>query len=327
MKLSALVDHRSFALLGPGFTGGRWLLIDELRVVPRGGRLLYVPYESRGDAPVRLDGRIIELDAIDIDVDPCHILPTFDEDMYAHGVEDIRSSIAAGDVYQVNLTTRVDLGVVSAASLFARLLAQGSPRFAAWVRTDDVEFVSASPELFFRVEGRTVTAEPMKGTAGVDGGAALAASGKDDAELAMITDLMRNDLTRLCVARSVRVVSERRLMQLPYAVQAVSEVQGTLDEGVGVEAVLAALHPGGSITGAPKEAAVERIAQLESDAREAYCGALAFVGDRATVASMLIRTAFRRGDRFLFGVGAGITWASEAASEVAELHTKLGALR
>ena len=227
----------------------------------------------------------------------------------------------------MNLTTRVDLGPVSGPALFARLMARGNPRFAAWLRLDGLELISASPELFFRIDGRTLTTEPMKGTAAVGGGEALIGSGKDDAELAMITDLMRNDLTRLCRPRSVRVTAERRLLQLPYAVQAVSEVQGVLDEGVGLEAVLAALHPGGSITGAPKEAAVEWIARLEPDAREAYCGALAWVGAEATVASLLIRTAFRRGERFVFGVGAGITWESEAAAEVAELHTKLGALR
>jgi para-aminobenzoate synthetase component 1 len=243
-------------------------------------------------------------------------------------VEAIRAKVAAGDVYQVNHTVRCALGPQAPAAILSRLCARGVPRFLAWVRLPDgTELVSASPECFFTLDGRTLRVEPMKGTAAVGEDARLEASVKDQAELAMITDLLRNDLTRVCVPKSVRVRAARRLIRLPYAVQAVSEVEGQLEAGTSLTRVLEALHPAGSITGAPKRAAVATISELEETPRGPYCGALLFrEGARAT-ASLLIRTAFRDGEGWQFGVGGGITWRSTVEGEWRELLIKLEALR
>ena len=332
MRLSDLDRRSSFALLGPGFSGGRMTVIDDLVTDDVSPMLAFLPYEGDGRAPLCWSGRRSSIDAVEVDVAPSP-LPTlaFDEAAYRDGVEQIRSDIAAGDVYQVNLTTRVELGTATAAGLWARLTRRGVAPYAAWVRAPGLEFVSASPELFFVVEGRRVAAQPMKGTAPAGQASALLASGKDDAELAMITDLLRHDLTPLCEPRSVHVTCDRRVLELPYAVQAVSDVEGRLIEGVDWRDVLAGLHPGGSITGAPKSAACERIAALETGPRGAYCGTLVSIESERAVAALLIRTA-SRGESgrfvggFVYGVGAGITWGSDPHREVEELHVKLGAL-
>jgi anthranilate/para-aminobenzoate synthase component I len=167
----------------------------------------------------------------------------------------------------------------------------------------------------------------MKGTSPPNAEARLLASEKDKAELAMITDLVRNDLAPVCEPGSIRVLSARRLRRLPYAIQAVSEVAGTLREGAGPVDVLAALHPGGSVTGAPKAAAVAMIRALEPSPRRLYCGALAHVQEDRAVASLLIRTAERDGAGWTYGVGGGIVWDSDPEAEQREIDIKLGALR
>lgn len=325
MNLSAIAALPSFALLGPGWGGGAFRLMSPLEPGARAPKLLYRAYEANRSE--RYGGPVTVFGSLEVDVEPAVCDPSFDEAAYSAGVNTIRSTVAAGDVYQVNLTTRVALGSVLPEALVSRFCARGVPRFLCWIRAPGVEFVSASPELFFAREGRSIRVEPMKGTAPIGQRARLENSVKDDAELAMITDLMRNDLSRICEPRSVRVASERRFIDLPYALQAVSDVVGTLARGLDDEAVIDALHPAGSITGAPKEAAVAMIASLEGRPRGPYCGTLAWLEADRAVAAVLIRTASRLGDEFVYGVGGGITWGSVADDEVAEVRTKLGALR
>ncbi|HEY1088247.1 MAG TPA: chorismate-binding protein, partial [Archangium sp.] len=145
-------------------------------------------------------------------------------------------------------------------------------------------------------------------------------------ELAMITDLLRDDLHRLCVPSSVRVREERRLVELPYVVQAVSDVEGLLPEDVTFRDVLRGVHPGGSVTGAPRQAALEVIAELEPSPRGGYCGTLALEHDGLARAALLIRTAEKRSGAWRYGVGSGITWDSDPDAELEEVKLKLGAL-
>lgn len=328
MKLSTIAKLRSFALLGPGFSGGDGcLLLSSLRADRQAPRLVYAPYESAGRDARTYSGELTPLPQLELDVLPRTLAPLLDETGHGPAVARIRESIAAGDVYQVNLTLRATFQCDSGAAVFATLCRRGLPRFAAWVRLPEgTEFVSASPELFFEIVGNQVRSEPMKGTAPRTARAALEASRKDRAELAMITDLVRNDLTPLCVPRSVEVTNERRLLLLPYAVQAVSEVAGLLRDGVTMLDTLDALHPGGSITGAPKAAARDLITLLEPSKRGAYCGALGFVDGGRSTFSLLIRTAERSGSAWTYGVGGGIVWESDAARELDEARLKLGAL-
>jgi anthranilate/para-aminobenzoate synthase component I len=327
MKLTELETLPAFALLGPGFGGGGAVLLTELRPASRAPRLIFAPYETRGRDALLFDGEVRSVDALELS--PAAALePRLDATGHADAVAVIREAIAAGDVYQVCLTVRARLAPVSGAALLGRMASSGLPRFAAWVRLPDgVEFVSASPELFFEIEGGRIRSEPMKGTALADAAGTLAASDKDRAELAMITDLVRHDLTPLCRPRSVVVRNERRFVHLPYATQTVSDIEGELLPGVTAIEALDALHPGGSVTGAPKRAARTMIDRLEHSPRGAYCGALGFVADGRTTASLLIRTAIRDAAGWVYGVGGGIVHDSDPGLELAELHVKLGALR
>jgi anthranilate/para-aminobenzoate synthase component I len=292
--------------------------------------LVYAPFEAAGAAPRVLAPGAWSVVDIDLDVPLQPMTVELDDVGYLAGVERIRSAIAAGDVYQVCYTLRATLsapGALSGAELLARLARRGLPRFAAWVRLlDGTELVSGSPELFFEVDGRWIHTQPMKGTAHPDAGDYLVHSAKERAELAMITDLERNDLTPLCTPRSVRVTAARRVIELPYALQMVSDVEGELAEGVGVLDALAALHPGGSVTGAPKLAALAMIRELEATPRGSYCGALGLWQGPRAVFNLLIRTASRTPAGWTYGVGSGVVYDSQPDRELDELRLKLGAL-
>ena len=329
MKLSAIDRGAPFALLGPGFGRGREVLVEGLQPCGPTGRpgaaVAYAPFEAR--RPLLFQGHVQPID-LELDVPPQQLEPVLDERGYREAVEAVREAIAAGDVYQVCHTVRAGLRPVSGSGLMATLCAQGLPRFAAWVRLPDgTEFVSASPELFFETQGRQVHTEPMKGTARPKEGGKLEASEKDRAELAMITDLLRNDLTPVCRPRSVEVPCARRFVALPYALQAVSDVTGVLAQGKGPLDVLQALHPGGSVTGAPKRAALDFIGRLEDTPRGAYCGALGLIEGERSAFGLLIRTATKTEDGWSYGVGSGVVYDSNAEAELEELRVKLGALR
>lgn len=328
IALSELDELPGFALLGPGFSErGGWTLVRELSASEMGATAVWLaPYESAGGEAQRLSG---EAEAVEVQLpagEPLRV--ALDDAGFLDGVGRIREAIAAGDVYQVNLTVRARVAPVRGGALLARLCARGVPRFAAWVRVPGgVELVSASPELLFERRGVALRAEPMKGTAPAGQRAWLEASEKDRAELAMITDLLRDDLNRLCVPGSVAVPCARRFLELPYVVQAVSDVTGTLRGGATLREVLAQLHPGGSITGAPREAARAVIAALEREPRGVYCGTLGLEEDERARFALLIRTAERQADgAWTYGVGSGITWDSDADAELAEVRLKLGAL-
>jgi anthranilate/para-aminobenzoate synthase component I len=321
MELTVLDTRPAFALLGPGFfDDGAWRLVTP---APDGATTLWVaPYD---DAPMAATGRA-EVVTPTLE-DPGALAVALDERGFLAGVRAIRERIAAGDVYQVNLTVRATVAPVPGSALLSRLCARGVPRFAAWVRWPGIpEFVSASPELLVETKGRRICAEPMKGTAGPGEARRLLESEKDAAELAMITDLTRNDLHQLCEPISVRVTAPRRLLELPYVLQAVSDVEGLLRAGLGVADVLRVMHPGGSVTGAPRPAAMAIIAELERAPRQLYCGTLGVETGDAFRAALLIRTATRSAAGWVYGVGSGITWDSEPAAELAEVRLKLGAL-
>lgn len=335
--LPALAARPSFALLGPGYGGG-WLVLEDLRpTAPTLATLLYAPFEVRGrDVRGFAAASVRPLPELVLDAPAAPLDVSLAAPDHPAAVARIRADIAAGDVYQVCYTVRAHVAPCRGEDLFATLVARGAPPYAAWVRLPDgSELVSASPELLLAVRGRRALSQPMKGTAPTDAVAALLASPKDEAELAMITDLVRNDLTPVCEPRSVRVRRERRLVRLPYAVQTVSDVSGRLAPGRTALDALDALHPGGSVTGAPKPAALARIRALEAGPRGAYCGTLGFRADgtgaprrSGTTFALLIRTAERLpSGAWVYGVGSGVVWDSDAAREYEELHVKLGALR
>ena len=250
---------------------------------------------------------------------------SLDECAFRRGVASIRTAIASGDVYQVNLTRRMSAPLPAGADIAAlgAALAQGNPApFSAVVRLPGhgIEIASASPELFLRRRRRFVESSPIKGTAAtVDGFLP-----KDMAENVMIVDLVRNDLARVCVDGSVVVTALAAVEPHPGLYHLVSTVRGELTEDAGWPDLLDATFPAGSITGAPKQAARRIIDELEPVPRGPYCGAIGWVdADRGEgELNVAIRTFWFDAGMIHFGTGGGITWGSDAAGEWAETELK-----
>lgn len=329
MKLQELDTLSSFALFGPGWQSdnGAWTLYTDLEPHDGSDGLVLLGFEEQVEAACtwrHSEPRAVH-PLFEIQTSMCSARISMEG--YDSAVRAIHEAIALGDVYQVCLTRQAQFAPCSGASILAALCARSVPTYAAWVRLPDGrELVSGSPELFFRIHEGLVHTMPMKGTAPLDREEALDASEKERAELAMITDLLRNDLRAVCAPKSIRVLDARMKVRLPYAVQTVSHIVGEVAEGMQAREVLAALHPGGSITGAPKQAARAQIAELEPTPRGLYTGALGFIRGADTVFSLLIRTAVKSAQGWSYGVGGGITIDSDAEDEWAEMMVKLSAV-
>lgn len=253
----------------------------------------------------------------------------------AASMDAIHRGIAGGDYYQVNLTTRLGADFAGAgAALFAALRDAQPDAYGAHLACDGWQLLSVSPELFFdwQPDG-TLTTRPMKGTAPrhadatADAAAAeqLRASAKERAENLMIVDLLRNDLARVAATGSVRVPRLFDIEALPSAWQMTSTVQATTRPEVGLADVFRALFPCGSVTGAPKVAAMAAIAALEDAPRGAYCGAIGVIrpGGHASF-SVGIRSVVvdeRRGHAEC-GIGSGIVFDSTVEQEYGEWLVK-----
>ena len=251
-------------------------------------------------------------------------------------VERAQRYIRAGDIYQVNLAQRLGADCPFTGWEFFNRLSERSPApFSAYFDCGDFQLVSSSPELFLRLSGQQIVTRPIKGTrprsADPVRDAQLAfelqRSEKENAELLMITDLLRNDLGRVCEFGSVRVPDLMRLERFAQVHHLVSTVEGRLRDGVTHLDALAACFPGGSITGAPKIRAMEIIDELEPVARGPYCGCHGYLGfNRESQLSITIRTALIREGRAWFHVGAGIVADSVPAAEYEETLAKAGGL-
>ena len=245
-------------------------------------------------------------------------------DVFDAAIKRIRGEIANGDYYQTNFTTRLTAGFDGDAEAFFHALTEAQPGgyslfmdFGAW------QIASASPELFFswNPETRALTTRPMKGTSAPGKIENLKNSTKDRAENLMIVDLLRNDLSR--VATDVRVPELFVVQTLPTALQMTSTVTGTTRPGIGLADIFAALFPCGSITGAPKIAAMQAIKELETSPRGAYCGALGIVQPGGeTLFSVGIRGVTIENGKAVCGIGSGITWDSKDSEEYAENQVK-----
>jgi para-aminobenzoate synthetase component 1 len=250
---------------------------------------------------------------------------SLDETAFKAGVRSIRSSIEAGDVYQVNLTRRLSAPAPPGADVAAlgAALAEGNPApYSAVVRLPSIgcHVASASPERFLRRDGDLVSSAPIKGTAPEPDGL----TAKDRAENVMIVDLVRNDLGRVCEFGSVDVPALLALEHHPGLVHLVSTVTGRLRPGRGWADAIDATFPPGSVTGAPKLAALEHIASLEPVPRGVYCGAVGWVDAdrRQGDLNVAIRTFWVEDGMLCLGTGGGITWDSDPDDEWAETELK-----
>ncbi len=262
--------------------------------------------------------------------------PNFTAEQYRRAVARCVEYIAAGDIFQVNLSQRFTVRDAPPPLAIYRALRRRSPAWYAGYLSFESQgqrcaVLSSSPELFLRLRGDHVITRPIKGTrrrVGVakdDQAAAadLLASPKDNAELAMIIDLLRNDIGRVCRFGTVRVVEPRRLETHPTVFHLVGTVEGRLRAGVGPAELLRATFPGGSITGAPKIRAMEIIDELEPVARGPYTGCLGTVGVNGSAEwNIGIRTMVCDGPAAHIQVGGGIVADSTPEGEYFETLDK-----
>jgi para-aminobenzoate synthetase component 1 len=242
---------------------------------------------------------------------------------YAAAIESVQDAIARGDVYQVNLIQHLSAPFAGDPAGLAARLAPLAPLHGEPLLADGWAIVSASPELFLARRGRRLWTKPIKGTRPLGSADELAGSEKDIAEHVMIVDLERNDLSRVCEPGSIRwpkLLEEHRLAGVSHLV---STVEGRLREGVGLAEILAATFPGGSITGAPKIAAVDQIARLEPVGRGASMGAIGRIYPNGDFdLALTIRTFAVAEGRVHLWVGGGIVWDSEPEAEIEESWVK-----
>ena len=250
---------------------------------------------------------------------------SLDHDAFVAGVAAVRESIAAGDVYQVNLCRVLAAPAPPGADVAAlgAALAEGNPApYSAVVRlpAHGVHVASASPERFLHRAGAEVESKPIKGTAATADGFLA----KDRAENVMIVDLVRNDLGRVCEPGSVTVPALFDVEEHPGLHHLVSTVRGRLRPGVGWPELLAASFPPGSVTGAPKLAAMATIDRLEPVSRGVYCGAVGWVDADRGVGDLnvAIRTFWLADGEVRFGTGGAITWDSTPEGEWEETELK-----
>jgi para-aminobenzoate synthetase component 1 len=264
------------------------------------------------------------------------IVSCFSRESYCAAVERVREYIAAGDIFQVNLSQRFSLPRRDDPwEIFRRLRAINPAPMAAFINCGDLHVVCSSPERFLKVSGGLVETRPIKGTRPRGKTPAedrllrdeLWNSEKDRAELVMIVDLERNDLGRVCVPGSVQVPELYRLEEYATVFHLVSTVVGRLEGQKGVVDLLKASFPGGSITGAPKIRAMEIIEELEPVRRGVYCGSIGYIGFNGDAdLNIVIRTlVFTRGKVYL-QVGGGITIDSDPLAEYMETLDKARAL-
>jgi para-aminobenzoate synthetase component 1 len=247
-------------------------------------------------------------------------------------VERAQRYIHAGDIYQVNLSQRLRAQCgFQGWEFFERLSAVSPAPFSAFLDCGEFQIASSSPEQFLRMSGSQIITRPIKGTRPRDADPTrdaqlayeLQTSAKELAELVMITDLLRNDLGKVCEYGSVQVPELARLERFAQVQHLVSTVEGRLRSDVTHFAAFASSFPGGSISGAPKFRAMEIIDELEPISRGPYCGAIGYLGfNRESQLNIAIRTAICRDGVAHFSVGAGIVADSNPAAEYEETLAK-----
>jgi anthranilate/para-aminobenzoate synthase component I len=251
---------------------------------------------------------------------------------YQRKIELAKDHIAKGDVYQLCLTTQL-VGEYQGDELsyFLRLRRANPAPYSSFIRIGHKSYVSISPERFMTIEAGIVTSSPIKGTRprsqdpvlDAQLAAELGESEKEQAENLMIVDLVRNDLSMVCEPESILVSDLLKVRSYSTVHQLVSDVRGALKPGVKTSQAIAALFPGGSMTGAPKIRATEIIRELETAERGGYSGAIGFISGNGNLdLGMVIRTAVFDSDRVTIGIGGGITSGSEVVAEHQEIQIK-----
>jgi para-aminobenzoate synthetase component 1 len=278
------------------------------------------------------------------DIDLARFRCNMDKDYYLRMLAKIRRHIYDGDVYQINFSQRFECDYsAEAMDLFHWQSLYNPSGYAAYIDGGDFHIVSASPEMFLTISDGFIRTKPIKGTRrricttpknklqakqiNEKNYYELLHSDKEQAELNMIVDLERNDLARICVPGTRRVIQPRTIETYPTVFHAVATVAGQLRSGVGFCDILRAMFPGGSITGAPKIRSMEIIDQTEPTARGVYTGSIGYIGlDGNVCLNIAIRTIIIAGAKAFAQTGGGIVADSEPEAEWNETITKARAL-
>jgi para-aminobenzoate synthetase component I len=293
-------------------TGRAWVYAESIAALGRWRELVGASSESSGAAPL---ARVMGVRSTS-------------EEAHRDAIELAREAIARGELYQVNLARRWEGRFEGDTLALALAMREASPVPFGMYLAGESSLVGRSMERFLAWDGVSLETRPIKGTiarAGADGDEvdALRSDVKERAEHTMIVDLLRNDLARVAETGSVEVVGA--LSVEPYARlhHLVTTVRCRTRPGVGLREILAATFPPGSVTGAPKLAAVDLIERLEPFARGVYCGAYGYVTRSGALSlAVAIRTAVIEGNRVRYFAGGGIVWPSDADREVAETDLK-----
>lgn len=264
--------------------------------------------------------------------EPPSIHASLDREAYMRGVEATLEHIRAGNTYQLNLSTRftADLPEIDPYALFRRLWEKHPAEYYTWFTSDPYDILCTSPERFLRVRNGEVLSQPIKGTLAVDEyregmEKLLTGSPKESAELSMIVDLVRNDISAHCDYGSVCVPRHKAVFRVDNLLHMYSDVTGTLRRNSTVIDLLVDAFPGGSVTGCPKRSSLRIIDELEPHTRDIYCGSLFMIFDERNMdSSIAIRTGYRnrRTGRFHFFAGSGIVVDSDPEREYLETMAK-----
>jgi para-aminobenzoate synthetase component 1 len=277
------------------------------------------------------------------------IISNFSKENYLTAVERAKQYINAGDIYQVNLSQRFQTQIeASPYEIYKRLRKINPEPFSCYLKFDNKHVISSSPERFLSLQNtpdgtgkqsegmvRNIQTRPIKGTRprGKDEvinkkmKKELLSSKKDDAELAMIVDLERNDLGRVCNYNTVKVIEKKALEEHPTVYHLVATVEGKLHSRYDAIDLLKATFPGGSITGAPKVRAMQIIDELEPTKRSVYTGAMGYLSFNGNIDfNIAIRTFLVKDDHIFFQVGGGIVADSNPEDEYQETLHKARAL-
>ncbi|MBN1968837.1 MAG: chorismate-binding protein [Candidatus Delongbacteria bacterium] len=254
-----------------------------------------------------------------------------DKNSYMTKVEKIRNLIRHGEVYQVNLSQRFCVeSDKDSRELFFSTFENNPAPFYFYINTNDEEIVSTSPERFIKWDAGFLETRPIKGT--IKRGLSekedeinrewLINSQKDESELSMIIDLMRNDISKISHYNSVKVESEGNVEKYSNVFHRVGIVTSLTDKDIGFGTIMKAVFPGGSITGCPKIRSMEVISDLEQECRGVYTGSAVLLSKNYFDSSILIRTIIKRGKSFSFRVGGGVVYDSDPLSEYEETLSK-----
>ena len=262
--------------------------------------------------------------------------PTITKEQYDAAYRKIQHHIREGDIYQINLTHRLEAtSNLPPEELFYRTIAQNPVEFGAYINTPDFQIISASPERFIRIKDRQIETGPVKGTRprgktpekDAQQKKSLIESEKEAAELNMITDLLRNDLGKIAKTGTVKVEGHRLISECPTVWHTYSRITAQLAT-TPLEALIS-MSPGGSITGCPKKRAIEIIDELEPTTRSVYTGTIGYIAPQDRTHNLpsdldfniAIRTIIKKGQKLYLQVGGGIVLDSTSESEYEEtLH-------